>query len=316
LYRRDAETFADEIKQLEDELAATAKPVTWKRLVEQFAHQTELRHFAGDVWRERSRGRQLAEDAAQLAEMFLYRELFRRPKVQNNPETMGLLRLSFPSLEERARAFGVPAALREAGVEAEGWIGLALAAVDFVFRDSLSVDIPQTIVRWIAPRGGKLGSVCAPGLPPEDRPEGARAWPSRKPPPGKPSRLLRLVSALIGGVWDSRVDQDRAGDVLVCLWRLITETAARDVGRGAYRLDFAKAAVVRRSVLALPGDSTHFWLRAGWPVSSRPGAMMTPVSLPALPFANAGGLDWSQRDQIREWCAASLVVAALRAQGL
>ena len=152
LYQTDPAEYAEDIRRIRSELAGAAKPVLWVGLVERLSQQAELRDFACEVWRERAGGgREMAGDPQKLAAMFLYRELFRRPKVQNNPETMGLLRLAFPRLEERARGT-VPGALREAGVDAEGWIGLALAAVDFGFRDNLAVDIsPDWMVRWMHP---------------------------------------------------------------------------------------------------------------------------------------------------------------------
>ena len=295
-----------------------AKPVPWGDLVDRLAQQAELRDLACEVWRERARGgREMAEDPQKLAAMFLYRELFRRPKVQNNPETMGLLRLVFPRLEERARG-AIPKALQESGVDTGGWVGLVLAAIDFGFRDNLAVEIsPEWMVRWIAPRGGWLGAMCSSGLAPQDRPEGVRPWPGPKPRPGNPSRLHRLIYALIDGDWDDRVDQDRAGEVLAALWTLITSTVARDVGRGAWRLDFRQAAVVR--------------LEQGWlcPVTRRvlgyspagrspydPAQKLTSVDFPLLPFANAGGLAPDQRAAMRDWCGTAPQLTALRSQGL
>lgn len=79
-----------------------------------------------------------------LAEAFLFRELFRRPRVQNNPETMGLLRLTFPKMAEQARLSGAPAPLAQAGIDSEGWAALAHLAADMVFRQALAVEI-----RWI-----------------------------------------------------------------------------------------------------------------------------------------------------------------------
>jgi len=318
LYRTDPEEYAEDIRRIERELSGAAKPVPWGDLVDRLAQQAELRDFACEIWRERTRGgREMADDPQKLAAMFLYRELFRRPKVQNNPETMGLLRLGFPRLEERARGT-IPKALQESGANATDWVGLALAAIDFGFRDNLAVDIsPDWMVRWVAPRGGWLRAMCASGLAPQDRPEGVRPWPSPKPQPGNPSRLHRLIYALIDGDWDNRVDQDRAGEVLAALWTLITGTAARDVGRGAWRLDFRHAAVVR--------------LEQGWlcPVTRRvfgyspagrspydPAQRLNSVDFPLLPVANAGGLVPDQRVAVREWCDNTPELAALRSQGL
>ncbi len=291
--QQDPIEFAEDILSIEEQLDGSAKPVMWNDLIDRFAQQEQLREFATEVWRGRVRGgREMAEEPRKLAEMFLYRELFRRPKVQNNAETMGLLRLSFPKLEEKAHG-SLPQALAEAGVDRDGWIGLVLAAVDFVFRDVFATDVkPDWMVRFVSPRGGWLKSVCRFGLAPHARPSGSRPWPGSVPQSKRSSRLHRLVYTLIHGHWDNPVDQDRAGEVLSTIWSLITSTVARDVGGGAFRLDFQKAAVVRLD---------HGWLCPvtrrifGYSPSGRspydPGQLLKPYILPRLPHANAGGLD-------------------------
>ena len=317
-YRRSPDDWPDEIRDVEQILAGSTRPVPWSELVDRLAQHAELLAFATGVWRERTRGgREMAEEPAKLAEMFLYRELDRRPKVQSNPETMGLLRLTFPSLEERTRRV-TPTALLEAGIGADGWTGLALAAVDLVFRNNRAIAIsPDWMVRWVEPRGGRSRAICRSGLEISSRPPEARPWPGPKPMPGNPSRLHRLVYALSGGDWDNRLDQDKAGEVLTALWELITSTIAHDVGGGAYRLDFRKAAISR--------------LETGWicPVTRRifgyspagrspydPTRLLVPVRLPRLPVANKGGLDPDQRAVIRAWCDTLPEIQTLRSEGL
>ncbi|HXC89321.1 MAG TPA: DEAD/DEAH box helicase [Stellaceae bacterium] len=328
--RKDPDGFADMIREHEQKLAALtgaeARLVTWPELRRRFAQQAELRDFAGDVWQARLIGGSLAEDPERLAEMFLFRELFRRPRVQNNPETMGLLRLAFPTLEARAKLGAVPLALAAAGVDMAGWTGLALAAIDFVFRISLAVDLPDSrLVRLISPRfGGHRGIVVHDSTTGTENEGRVRRFPG--PMPGaRPAALHRMVYGLLGGHWDDRADRDRAAEVLEALWQLITSTAARDVGRGVWRIDFEQAAVVRLDHgFVCPIIRRLF----GYAVAGRSPYQVTPethladtpametVSLPRLPRANAGGLDEAGRAQVARWCENSAEVAALRRSGL
>ena len=310
--------LSEYITGIEEKLAGNAAPIRWNDLVSRFAQQGELGEFATDVWRERALGgRELAEEPRKLAEMFLYRELFRRPRVQNNAETMGLVRLSFPGLEEKARA-KLPRVLAEAGVDVDGWTGLALAAIDFVFRDRLATRVvPDWMTRLVSPRVGVLNSVCHAGIAPHDRPVRSHPWPGPIPQPGRPSRMHRLIYALTEGDLENKVDQDRAGEVLTDLWSLIVSTTAKDVGGGAYQLDLTNAAVVR--------------LDQGWlcPVTRRifgyspagrspydPGQPLSCVKLPRPPRANAGGLDPEARAEAIRWCETDAEVAKLRRDGL
>ena len=80
-YRRNPDDWPDEIRDLEKILTGTAKPVPWNDLVDRLAQHAELLAFATGVWRERTRGgREMAEDPAKLAEMFLYRGVGPSPK--------------------------------------------------------------------------------------------------------------------------------------------------------------------------------------------------------------------------------------------
>ena len=311
--------FTEEIQDIERNLSGETKPISWSDLVDRFAQQNELREYATEVWRERAGGgRDLADDPTKLAEMFLYRELLRRPRIQNNAETMGLARLSFPMLEKRARE-NLPRALAEAGVETEGWIGLALAAVDFVFREHLAIWLTRDwMMRFVSPRSGRQRySVCRAGLAPSDRPAGSRPWPVPVPQPGRPSRLHRLVYALIGGDWENIADRDRADEVLSALWELITSNATKDIGGGAYQLDFSKAAVARVENGWLCTVTRRMF---GYSPAKRspydPDRPLTPIALPPLPRANRGGLDPEARVDLERWCTSDDRVREMRKQGL
>ncbi|MBP2238681.1 ATP-dependent helicase YprA (DUF1998 family) [Sinorhizobium kostiense] len=321
LYQSEPEDFADDIAAIERQLAGTANPVSWNILVSRFADQSELREFCTKVWEERAwGGNDMAKHPEKLAEMLLYRELFRRPRVQNNAETMGLVRFMFPAMD--ARAFqSVPRVLQEAGIEPEGWVGLAQAAIDFIFRDNFAVDIQNdNIARWINPRRPGRRSVFSAGTSRDNVTEkNAIFWPGSTPYQGKPSRFQRLIYRLIEGNPDDLVDQDRAREVLDALWTLITTTAARDSGRGAWRLDFSKAAVVRvdRGWLC-PITRRIFGYTTGGPSPFGPAdeRRLAPVDLPRLPVANAGGLGREEREEVARWCRENAGVSDLRAWGL
>lgn len=310
--------FSEYIQDIEQKLEGNAIPIPWSDLVNRFARHVELSEFATEVWRERARGgRELAENPEKLAEMFLYRELFRRPRVQNNAETMGLLRLAFPKLEERANAT-LPRFLAEKGVSAQDWKGLALSAVDFVFRDRLATMItPEWMIRLVSPRFGGVNSVCRTDLAPHDRPARSYPWPGPTPRTGRPLRLHRLVYTLTTGNWDNPVDQDRAGEVFSALWELIVSTVAKDVGGGAFQLDFGNAAVIRLDQGWLCPVTRRIF---GYSTAGRspydPDLRLSPIPLPRLPQANSGGLDPSARVEVAHWCRDDPTVNKIRRDGL
>ncbi len=81
LFQTDPAEFAEAIANIEQQLSGEAKPIPWGDLINRFGAQQELGAFATKVWTERNwGGRDMADNPAKLAEMFLYRELFRRPR--------------------------------------------------------------------------------------------------------------------------------------------------------------------------------------------------------------------------------------------
>ncbi len=312
--------FDEDIRKIEAQLSGVSKPLGWQDLLNQFSQQPELFEFATEVWRKRARGgREMADDPKKLAEMFLYRELYRRPKVQNNAETMGLVRLSFPHLEDRARAM-VPRVLEKAGVDADGWVGLALASIDFVFRQNLAVHIPSDwMLRFVSPRrSGRPNSICDPALRPSERSKGVLPWPSPVPrTPSTPSRLQRLIYKIINGDWNDKVDQSLAAEVLGQLWGLITSTVAKDFGAGAFRLDFNHAAVVGiKDAWFCPVSRRIFGYSPAELSPYDPKQRLRRIELPSPPVANAGGLDGNSRLRAKVWCDGDPSVANLRKMGV
>jgi DEAD/DEAH box helicase domain-containing protein len=293
------------------------KPVAWGDLVQGLATHPDVREFAGAIWKGRRIGDAMAEDPAQIAEMFLYRELFRRPRVQNNPETLGLIRLFFPAMEDRAKAETIPAPLKEVGCDGTAWSGLAQAAVDSIFRQSLAVRMPLWMVRLVAPRYGRLNTVVATGAAFEEMPPNSRRWPSAAPLNGRLTQLTKLIYRLTGGAPESPTDQDRVAEVLDALWRLIIATAAPSTGRGEHQLDFSRAAVARvdEAFLCPVVRRPYAYALAGRSPND-PARNMEAISFPRLPLANRGGLTRELSSSISAWCETDPPVQTLRARGL
>lgn len=296
------------------ELQGGSSAVPWKELVAGFAEQPDLKGFVGDIWRNRWIEKFFQEDPKNLAEMMLFRELMRRPRVQNNPETMGLVRLVFPKLEAKVRSMSLPDPVNATGITREAWIGLAYAAIDFGFRQNLAVEMPPWMVGPVAPKAGVLQSMVAPDTPIEDMHKHDRRWPTAF---NDRNRLVKLVYALAGGEKGDPVIEDRVSAILHELWSLIISTAGMNTGAGGWRLNFDRAAVERLETGWLcPVTRRPF----GYSVAGRspfaPERMMTEVKYPALPLAKAKGLLSTQRKEVRKWFQNDVTVQDLRRVGL
>lgn len=297
------------------------KPVPWSEMIQRIAQNEEFRNFARPVWQDRpSKGDDtLATHATALAELFLYREMFRRPRLQNNAETMGLARLLFPELVAQAR-LSMPEPLREVSPDETVWADLLHAAVDLVFRTNLAIRLPEEpadVRHWISPRSA-LAVVVEPGLSKDDvaAVNNPRFFPTAV---SDRANVVRLIYRLIGGSVDSAVDVERAEAMLTAIWsRLRKSGVIVQVAPGAWRVDFKMAAIA-------PVETAFECPVTGRLLPFAPGGVSLnavtatektrTVAMPALPEAAPMGTSSAQRGALRAWLRSDPCIATLREDG-
>ncbi len=288
------------------EAEGASKPMRWEDMVKQLAANPELQNFARPVWRDRPQKGEnsLAEHSSALAELFLYREFFRRPRLQNNAETMGIARLVFQGLNEQAR-LKVPEALREAGHGTDVWADLLHAVVDNVFRTNLATKLPEEpadVRHWIAPKS-VISVVLEPGLA-TDTPTTVKK-PTPFPGALSNSNLVGILYRLTGGSRDSAADVERVATLLSALWTaLIQGRVLWSAGPGAWRLDLTKSSiakldhafecpVTKRLLPFAPGGISLN-------VPSTPESARL-ITMPTLPIAAPNGPTQAERRSLRAW---------------
>jgi len=313
-----------QLSQMEEEMReaeGAPKAVAWSEMVQRISQNEEFRNFARPVWSDRpAKGDDaLATHPSALAELFLYREFFRRPRLQNNAETMGLARLLFPQLVAQAE-LSVPEFLREASHGSAVWADLLHAAVDMIFRTNLAIILPESpadVRHWISPRS-TVAVVVEPGLSCDDASgiDYPKFFPNAL---SDRSNLVRLVYRLTGGDVHSATDQERAGQVLAAIWEALRRSQViAQVAPSAWRLELKKASiapletvfecpVTRRLLPVAPGGAS---LNA-----VKDPATVHPIAMPALPEAAPMGTSVAQREALRTWLAQDETIAALRLGG-
>lgn len=321
--------FAGLLAEKRRELAAlTEGPahVNWGDMVSRLSQNAELIAYAGVVWHGRPYGGNvMAENPDILARFFLLREFFRRPRMQNNAETMGFARLAFPQMETRAAA-AVPEALQQAGYDVQDFISLLYAAIDLEFRGNLAVDLATGFndgnrlvdaAHWISPKSQTKHVLEAGTASGETIGEGrVLQWPSAAQ---AKRRLVQLVYALTKGSPDNRADRDRAAEVLAGLWTVLRQSATiRQIGSG-WQLGFAHAAVARMDTAWLCPLTRRLqpYPLAGISLNNPDaGPTLVPVSFPRLPVARATGITLAQRDVLRDWLGQESALTPLRISGI
>ncbi|MCG7870975.1 MAG: DEAD/DEAH box helicase [Candidatus Thiodiazotropha lotti] len=90
------------------------------------------------------------EGAKKLAELLLAREFLRRPKRQNSLESMGLVQVCYPSLDEKINK--VPATASSLGMQLPDWRDFLKLILDWHVRASQAVGHETYWGRWIGNR--------------------------------------------------------------------------------------------------------------------------------------------------------------------
>jgi len=185
-------------------------PKSWKTLVERFAAQETVANFLKNVWEPRD---EIFGDAATLAEFLLYREIMRRPVKANSAETLGLVQLLMPQdLGETS----LPSAAMKLGLTVTDWRDLLRLLLTHFLRTNVILDFPaRQWMRWIDRRQAQI-------LVQRRREKNApsskfiRFWPG--PHAKRPTRVVRLVSQVLGLQLDDRGVQDDLEELLDAAW--------------------------------------------------------------------------------------------------
>lgn len=297
-----------------------SKPVSWDTMVAALAENPELQNFARPVWRDRPEkgDNALAEHPTALAELFLFRELFRRPRLQNNVETMGIARLLFRQLDAHSK-LTIPDALKEAGHDSAVWSDVLHAAIDMVFRANLAIELPQApadVRHWITPRSA-LSVILEPGLPPDT--ETTVKKPRPFPTALSRSGLTSLLYRLTGGSVESATDAERVTGVLSAIWTALRKAQTiKSVGPSAWRLDMRKASILRLDE-AFECPVTRRLLPFA-PAGRSMNALedersVRTVKMPSPPVAAPNGPGARERKVLRNWIATDPTIADLRLSG-
>lgn len=225
--------IADTVKGLEERLSnhLGGGCIPWPELRTSLAERVELREWLPHVWGDRADIFKASgsSPASQLANALLLRELLRRPRMANTPETMGLTRLVYPAVEKVVDA---PREFLQRGATLGDWKAWLSCILMFAVRSPFAVSVSRDLLRWIAHRGFPK-KLAAPGIEPA---RGQQAWPRASTSANLPQvvELLRLGLGLNPGSHEDRMEMN---DWLEKAWnQLLPLFPANESGERA--LDF------------------------------------------------------------------------------
>ena len=152
-----------------------------------------------------------AEGADNLAGMLLIRELGRRPRRQNNLETMGMVVVRYPGLDN---INAVPPDWAGRGFSIADWRDFLKIALDYFVRGGGSLDVPDIWRNWLGIRYPRNWIVPSSQI---ETARGQRRWPSARRSKLQ-STLVRLLAFATKADVETANGQDIVDSLLEAAW--------------------------------------------------------------------------------------------------
>lgn len=309
------------IKKKKAELAGLSQPgpIAFNDLAQSLANQGRDFDFMLQHYRRYAPGTfSEATGPFELARMFLVREFGRRPKRLNNLESMGMVAVHYPALDDIKTA---PEIVSQAtGFDLHSWRELLKICLDFFVRGGGSLAISREWRHWLGMPFPQNQLVS------RDETEvgrNQRRWP-RVSRSGLRSNLVRLLAYVMEADIKIPRDEDRVDAVLEVAWDVLrTSSLLRQTGDGLVlpldRLAFGVmnqawvCPVTRRFLDTTLMSVTPYLPEKASDITAKCQQVHLPVYV--KPFSDVTD-DLARIRVARDWLAAQDPINQLREQGL
>lgn len=205
----------DVIRELEG--LGTIKPLSWNDAINSLHASPDISRWIFDYYKDLNP--QLFPEsggARILSEMFLLREFSRRPKRQNSMETLGLVSVQYPTLQQIKKS---PPGWEQLGLRLDDWLDFLKVTLDFYIRENTIIDIPPDWIDWM---GAKIypKSVLKPNSD-EHTSSRVKRWPQVTM--GRQNRLVRMLSIVCKLNPKDVSDKDLINGLLNSAWHALTK---------------------------------------------------------------------------------------------
>ena len=282
-------------------------------------HEADINRWALGFYRDLDPGQFSGDQGAiELAKLFLVREFSRRPKRANSLETMGLIAVRYPKLENISV---VPAACRTV-LSLDEWKAFLKIALDFYVRESSYIDLKDSWRRWIGIKFNRK-QLLPPGSS-EKQTTTLKRWPQCNVV-GTQGRLVRLLALTLMKDPTIPEGRDTIDMVLRAAWEdLVRIDLLRKSSEGRFLSleDMAFALIsdawlcpVTRRIL----DTTLRGITTYLPHQSKKSSTIE-CQKTCIPVWPGISVDYNSAEErlsaARAWLAEDAQVTALRAQGV
>ncbi|TOK89451.1 DEAD/DEAH box helicase [Vibrio parahaemolyticus] len=218
-----AQDYADKVEQLKKELAETTsiKPLSWQASITGVSENRDIKKWMYFYYRNLN---QLLFNESvgyrTLAELLLVREFARRPKRKNSLESLGMVSVTYPTLELITKE---PDCWKQLNLDLIAWKDFLKITLDFYVRQNFAMDVPKEWIKWL---GEKLSPRSLVRYDAEEKSVGPiRRWPQvNKTNPNNQNRLIKLLLLKCNLSLDNERHVDLINDCLKAGWDALTKT--------------------------------------------------------------------------------------------
>lgn len=226
------------LEQKVQELAKLKEPtlaqLTWIEAEDKLFNSDDFSRWMLPVLKELTYGQLIDR---QLVKLCLLREFFVRTKRQPSLETLGLVQLHYPILEQAV----LPAIMKQRSISSADWQCLLQVAVDYVLRTSgPTISGSRDITRWLGYPARPM-FILQPGQT-KNIPKIQRLWPSTNSNQFRRNRLIRLLAYYFKLDLEITEHCGQLEELLVAVWHGIRPILTQS--ENGFQIDMEKHAVL------------------------------------------------------------------------
>ena len=215
-----AKTIEELAENLSLELSTigTSTPVSWNDALITLQSSQDLNQWISDYYINYIDIGLFSESGGSrnLAELVLLREFARRPKRKNSLETLGLVSVVYPALDQVKI---MPKEWEKLGANLQDWKDFLTVILDFYIRENTILDIPTEWVKWM---GGKIyPKTVVKYDSKENTGSKIKRWPQYHK--RRNNRLIRVLQSVFDLDLKLPRDQDFANGVMRAAWDALTK---------------------------------------------------------------------------------------------
>lgn len=261
-----------------------------------------------------------AGGGTELAKMLIVREFGRRPKYQNSLETMGMVAVHYPALDNIATV--PPTALQASGFSVDEWRAFLKLCLDFFVRAGGSLGITPDSKKWLGLlfRQSWLREADA-----EEVGRNQRRWP-RARRSGLRSTLVRLLAHVLRLDHQTAEGEDRIDAILQDAWSTLRSQQVLQLLADGYiqpleQLAFAPMSEawvcpVTRRLLDTTLRGVTPYLPEGQRTEANTICQRVQIPVYDQPFGNVSDMNDERIQRGREWIGHQPLVTTLREEGV